>query len=722
MPVTIAVNSIIDWMEGSNIINQERVLWINHEQSFAVVLDLLDSKSRPKRRNLQDIYMAIQEKQAIKHPCDPYLKSFIDFRKKHMEKAEKVWNFIGEIVECEPDIYDSKRKFTMVKDCAEKNQISQSAIYKYIRMYWQGGKTKLALLPEFSNCGAPNKPKPDTTIKRGRPTKHKIGVGEQNTAEVADSINVTEEMKGIFQAAITLYYYRDKNATPAQVFNKMNATFFSSGTYIKDGIEIPQLIDQKLRPSKRQFYYWFDKLKDPVTATVRREGKLAYAIKYREHKGNANQITMGPGFLYQVDWTMADIYLVNKTTRTQVMQRPIVYICVDVMSRMIAGIWVTLEKASWMTAAIVLENVVEDKVEYCKRYGITISHDEWPCNFLPRGFLGDRGEFYCKNSDNIVASLGSKVDNTSPYRADSKSIVEQMFRKFNLKAIHLLPGMVPREKVRWEPDHRLNAKLDIDQFTKLMIKAALYYNLYHEIENYPFDKFMLSTHAKPIPIELWNWGIAFRGGHFLDVDPLMVKQSLYPRGLAKITRRGIVFKNRLIYTCENEEIRKKILHASISGVAEEEVVFDPRSTNYIWIVRRREPPILCILVKDSSYANITMEDFESLKDEQDEGRYERKKSQEQALTELYATEEAVAKEAIRRTNEALASQGLKHPQIKNMKENTSNEAERARSKYVTRDVIPNTIVMESSQKEADDKDNIPLTHEERFLSLLKGGK
>ncbi|MDF2569363.1 MAG: DNA-binding protein, partial [Sporomusa sp.] len=219
MPVTIAVNSIIDWMEGSNIINQERVLWINHEQSFAVVLDLLDSKSRPKRRNLQDIYMAIQEKQAIKHPCDPYLKSFIDFRKKHMEKAEKVWNFIGEIVECEPDIYDSKRKFTMVKDCAEKNQISQSAIYKYIRMYWQGGKTKLALLPEFSNCGAPNKPKPDTTIKRGRPTKHKIGVGEQNTAEVADSINVTEEMKGIFQAAITLYYYRDKNATPAQVFN-----------------------------------------------------------------------------------------------------------------------------------------------------------------------------------------------------------------------------------------------------------------------------------------------------------------------------------------------------------------------------------------------------------------------------------------------------------------------------------------------------------------------
>lgn len=72
--------------------------------------------------------------------------------------------------------------------------------------------------------------------------------------------------------------------------------------------------------------------------------------------------------------------------------------------------------------------------------------------------------------------------------------------------------MVPKEPVRWEPDHRLNAKLDIDQFTRLLFGAAKYYNLYHEIENYPFDQFMLATQSIAIPINLWNWGITYSYG------------------------------------------------------------------------------------------------------------------------------------------------------------------------------------------------------------------
>ncbi|HML31960.1 hypothetical protein [Sporomusa sphaeroides] len=672
---------------------------------------------------MQDIYQAIQEKRAVKHPGDPYLKRLVGVKSKHLEMAENRWKIIQEIVECEPDVYNPELKAAMVRDCLEKHKIGRTAVYEYIRLYWVGGKTKEGLIPDLPKCGAPGKNKPDTCVKRGYPVGKKRGKkrngSSQSTSEIISGINVTEEIRGIIQAAIDMFYYPNRNMNPAQVWHQMNATFFSQGVYLQDGVEVPKLMSKEERPKYPQFYYWFNKLVDPVKAKKEQEGKLAYEIKYRTHKGNANQLTMGPGFLYAVDWSMGDIYLVNKITRTKVMQRPIVYVCMDIFSRFITGLWITLERASWMTAAMVVENVVEDKLSFCKKYGITIAPEEWPTNcLLPRGFLADRGEFYCYNSDKIISGLGSKVDNTSPYRADCKGVVEQMFNRFNIKAIHLLPGMVPRKPVRWEPDHRLNATLDIDQFTKLMIKAALYYNLYHEIENYPYDRFMLSTQVRAIPIDLWNWGIAFRGGHFLDVDPVKVKECLYPKAKAKITRRGIEFKKKLIYRCDEEKINKKILHASIVGEEPVDVMFDPRTTKYVWIIGSSAHPILCTLVQDSSYNDLSFEDFESLYDERKLGWDLRIDEQEQKLIELHATEEAVVKEAEELTKTALLSKGLKKPTIKNMKENTAVEIERMRDERLALESKPDKGQLLDQREDKD----IPERQEDRFLKLLRGEK
>ncbi|HBC92365.1 MAG TPA: hypothetical protein DCZ10_05550 [Pelotomaculum sp.] len=105
-------------------------------------------------------------------------------------------------------------------------------------------------------------------------------------------------------------------------------------------------------------------------------------------------------------------------------------------------------------------------------------------------------------------SLNIAVANTPPYRADWKGIVEQSFRLANLKAIHWLPGAIKeRFRERGERDHRLDATLDLHQFTKIVALTAINHNLHHRIEWYLRDEFMIQEHVEQIPIDLWRWGI-----------------------------------------------------------------------------------------------------------------------------------------------------------------------------------------------------------------------
>ena len=38
-----------------------------------------------------------------------------------------------------------------------------------------------------------------------------------------------------------------------------------------------------------------------------------------------------------------------------------------------------------------LVNAAENKVDFCNRYGITITEDQWPSRGLPKGIVVDKG-------------------------------------------------------------------------------------------------------------------------------------------------------------------------------------------------------------------------------------------------------------------------------------------------------------------------------------------
>jgi hypothetical protein len=82
------------------------------------------------------------------------------------------------------------------------------------------------------------------------------------------------------------------------------------------------------------------------------------------------------------------------------------------------GMHVTLDPPSWRSAAMAIMNTAEDKVRYCKSFGIEIRPEEWPCQHLPGTILADRGEMEGSIADCLVMELGVTIEN-APLTAET---------------------------------------------------------------------------------------------------------------------------------------------------------------------------------------------------------------------------------------------------------------------------------------------------------------
>ncbi len=96
-----------------------------------------------------------------------------------------------------------------------------------------------------------------------------------------------------------------------------------------------------------------------------------------------------------------------------------------------------------------------------------------------------------------------------------------------------------------DKDYRIKAKLDIYQFTQILIKCVLYHNNHYHLDYYKRDEDMIEDNVQCIPIELWNWGgIANRGGGTLRTVPEdVIKLALMPADTATVTPKGIRYKD-----------------------------------------------------------------------------------------------------------------------------------------------------------------------------------
>ena len=552
---------------------------------------------------------------------DEYLVSLSDkISAKNRSKMESNYALIAGIVGCEPEIYDRNIRREMLNKIARENNKSGENLYTYLGRYWRGGMTKAALQPNYSKNGTYRKKDFVPSQKLGR--KGHAG----NRGKI-----LTKEDYENFDKIIQKLYLSTTKPSLTEVYDNMLTDCYQ---HIKEEDGSIRARHQDEKPSYMQFYYWYQKNRDIVAEQKARKGEGKFNLQNRAITGHTENFVVGPGMAVQIDATIADYYLVKADDRNALIGRPVVFFVRDAWSRMITGMYVTLNNPSWDCALMALKNVAEDKVEFCRRYGVEITPEEWPCHHLPNLIVGDNGEMADKGVEDKIRQLGITIQNTPPYRGDLKAIIENVFNLINIRLHYIALGHVEKDAdTRGAIDRRKEACLDLNSFIRIMIRSVIFYNNYWYMKTFQKTPQMREYRVRPIPYELWNYGMQFLTGAMRVLDLNEINKVLLPREQASVTERGICFKN-LYYTCDKAENEQWYERARIKRFRVT-VLYDPTCVDHIYILGDSEQVITCSLVdKSALYSGATAEDNESFHDQDLKEQAEWSEHEERAKNSL----------------------------------------------------------------------------------------
>jgi len=670
-----------------------RVLWASNE--LAYVFDLTNM-NMPELVGAPDLQNKIDNAlwQLSDEDFGERILSEDAITEKDKEFRNSIWRIMESVVTDEPNIYDRKARLAILNEKSSESGKSVKTLYKYLKWYWARGKNPNAFLPEFKNCGGKGKEHNNKgNGKIGRPRKYGESSGR----------NVDEETKRIFEQAIKKYYHNRNGYTLKDAYDLMIKEHYTKFVTQPDGTVKAELLPENEIPTIGQFRYWYGKKHDTQEKISKRKGEAKYALDHRAILGKSDYGIMGPGAKYQIDATIGDIYLVSRFNRADIIGRPVIYFVIDTFSRMVAGMYVGLEGPSWAGAMMAIANAASDKVKYCAEYGAHITDSEWPCRHVPNAILGDRGEMESRSVETLINALNVRVENAPPYRADMKGIVEQYFRTINTKAVAFLPGHVkPDMSERGGRDYRLDAKLDIHQLTKILIQCVLQHNNHHFLEGYERTADMIADNVEPIPIKLWNWGIAHCSGALRSFPEETVKLCLMPTGTASVTAKGIRFKG-LYYLCERAAVEHWFETARAKGSYKVDVSFDPRNMSAIYV---REPDGSfdnCFLAKwQDKYVDMCLDEIRYLQESEKLLRRQNAAKEMATKADLSAAIDSVIAEAEEMARQTAVPKS-KLARTKNIRENRRAEKERNRRDEAFSlgdDDVPQTAKPEPQEKPA----------------------
>ncbi|EGQ7673928.1 transposase family protein [Vibrio cholerae] len=429
----------------------------------------------------------------------------------------------------QPDIYYRSGRGALVQQVVNESGTAKKTIYAYLRQYWQRGCTPNALLPDYDKSGGRGKKRTASGKKLGRPRSIAPGTGA-----IVDT-----SVERMFRIVLDRHYLTEKNHSLPYAHRRFEDMFETAHP------DVPK----ENFPTVAQLRYFYEREYVRPERIRLRANKIEYQKDIRPLQGTATTGVHGPGARYEIDATIADIYLLS-ADRQKIIGRPTLYVVVDVYSRLIAGFYVGLENPSYVTAMLALVNAMIDKSQICQSFGYDIEPEDWPSIGLPDAILADRGELLGHQIEYLEQAFGVRIENTPPYRGDAKGIVERHFRTIQADFKPFAPGVVAGTtiKKRGGKDYRLDATLTLDDFTKIIIGSILHRNQSSVLVKYDRDPDMPDTLA-PVPINIWQWGIQNRSGRLRNTSESALKLALLPRQKVTLSDYGIQCFGAF-YTCK----------------------------------------------------------------------------------------------------------------------------------------------------------------------------
>jgi putative transposase len=338
----------------------------------------------------------------------------------------------------------------------------------------------------------------------------------------------------------------------------------------------------------------------------------------------------------QIDHTKIDVIVVDEASRAPI-GRPYITVGIDVFSRCIVGMVVTLEAPSATSTGLCLAHMAADKAPWLVRIGAEIA---WPMSGKPREIhLDNAAEFHSEALRRGCEVHGIKITYRPPGQPQYGGIIERVIGTF-MTMVHELPGATFSNTAdRGAYDSEAKAALTLQELEKwlaLAIAGPYHNNVHGTLLEPPAAKWKQAVAASGQPPQVES-----ERAFLIDFLPILRR---------KIQRFGFTldhltyFANNLIpWIAERESLVKFIIRR------------DPRDLSRIWILHPERSVYLEIPYRTLSRPAITL--WEHRKAVDDLRKRGREAIDEQAIFEAVAqmrriTEEAAAKQKAARRDVA----------------------------------------------------------------------
>ena len=456
-----------------------------------------------------------------------------------------------------------------------------------------------------------------------------------------------------FEWAIHSFYYSAQRLSLQTTYDMLLLTKYTT----QDG-----KLKDKI-PSWNSFRYFFYQggYHKNIRKEISREGLTHYQRNSRPILGTAMKWKTKIGY-YQMDATVADVYIVSRFDRKAIIGRPNIYFAVDIVSQLIAGIYVGLENGGH-AVMMCLVNAAENKVDFCNRYGITITEDQWPSRGLPKGIVVDKGsEFVNGLSEELCKTYGLEIESLPPFRPDDKSLVEKSFDVIQSKYKPLLSGkgVIGKDvQERWSIDYRKQATLNLDEFIRIVINCVIYINSARIMESYIYTSEMVKDEIASIPNKIWNWYEKNNDSALIPVDDESLYLMSLKRKKASISRKGILY-NGIYY--KNNRISQILSNIKGSSVT---VAYDEDNIKYIYMVQEGEYIKFVIPDEYMEFSSYSVQEYKMMTNEIKQRNKILKQNETQKRVLLLKEINDIVSSAVKETDNKKS--------IKNIKENRDNE-------------------------------------------------
>lgn len=302
---------------------------------------------------------------------------------------------------------------------------------------------------------------------------------------------------------------------------------------------------------------------DQFEVIARRHGRKTARERLTPHPGALSPSR--PLEVVQIDHTEVDLMVVSDDEHREVLGRPWLTVAVDVYSRCIVGIHLSLDHPSALSVALCIAHTVLPKEPWLKQHGLAV---RWEMYGRPMKIHTDnaqefRGTAMAQGCEELGIILEHRPVGLPNWGGHIERLIGTLMRWF-----HCLPGTTfsnPREKGKhYSSENR--ACLTLSEARTWLVTQIC--NRYHQT---------IHRGLGMTPAQAWEQGFAANKGlvQELVTDPLAVLVSFLPTVRRLVRRTGVeVFGLRYWHDALTDQVGRRE-HAP--------VYYDPRDVSAVYL-------------------------------------------------------------------------------------------------------------------------------------------